>query len=75
LWSLLNVERETGIQLTETFAMLPAASVSGLYLAHPSARYFGIGRLGQDQVADYAKRKGKDLSTTEAWLSQNLSYK
>ncbi|MGH3013906.1 MAG: vitamin B12 dependent-methionine synthase activation domain-containing protein, partial [Gaiellaceae bacterium] len=62
------------IELTETFAMSPAASVSGLYLHHPSARYFSIGRIARDQVEDYAARKGQELRETERWLSPNLSY-
>jgi 5-methyltetrahydrofolate--homocysteine methyltransferase len=74
LWKLLDVEKNTGIQLTESCAMLPAASVSGLYLAHPDARYFGLGVIGRDQVADYAKRKGMALKEAEAWLSPSLAY-
>ena len=63
-----------GIGLTEHFAMTPAASVSGIYLAHPEARYFNVGRIGRDQVEDYSRRKGEDLRTTERWLRSNLSY-
>ncbi len=73
LFDLLGA-RELGIELTETFAMSPAASVSGLYLHHPSARYFSIGRIARDQVEDYAARKGQELRETERWLSPNLSY-
>ena len=58
LWDLLDVERNTGIQLTETFAMLPTAAVSGWYFSHPGARYFAVGKIGRDQVEDYASRKG-----------------
>jgi 5-methyltetrahydrofolate--homocysteine methyltransferase len=63
-----------GFELTESFATLPAASVSGLYLHHPEARYFSVGRLGRDQVADYARRKGVSLGEAERWLGQNLAY-
>ena len=63
-----------GIALTESAAMTPAASVSGLYFAHPEARYFTVGRLGRDQVACYAQRKGLDVETVERWLSPNLAY-
>ena len=64
----------TGITLTENFAMYPAASVSGLYFAHPEARYFAVDRLTRDQVEDYARRKGMPLSEVERWLSPNLGY-
>ena len=73
LFDLLRA-REQGINLTESAAMTPAASVSGLYFHHPEARYFMIGRLGADQVADYAKRLGSDLATVERWLQSNLGY-
>jgi 5-methyltetrahydrofolate--homocysteine methyltransferase len=73
LFDLLGAPK-LGIELTETFAMTPAASVSGLYLHHPAARYFSIGRIGRDQVEDYAARKGQELRETERWLSPNLSY-
>jgi 5-methyltetrahydrofolate--homocysteine methyltransferase len=63
-----------GIDLTEHFAMMPAASVSGIYLAHPEARYFNVGRIGRDQVEDYSRRKGEDLRATERWLRSNLAY-
>jgi 5-methyltetrahydrofolate--homocysteine methyltransferase len=66
--------RAHGIELTETFAMLPAASVSGLYFAHPQARYFNVGRISRDQVEDYARRKGVSLAEAERWLRPNLSY-
>ena len=68
LFDLLGAPK-LGIELTETFAMAPAASVSGLYLHHPAARYFSIGRIGRDQVEDYAARKGQELRETERWLS------
>jgi 5-methyltetrahydrofolate--homocysteine methyltransferase len=73
LWDLLGAD-EVGIGLTEHFAMTPAASVSGLYLAHPAARYFNVGRLGKDQVEDYAERCGMDRREAERWLAPNLAY-
>ena len=74
VWQLLKVECSAGIQLTESFAMLPGASVSGLYFAHPESRYFSVGKIDRDQVADYAQRKGMPLSEVERWLSPNLNY-
>ncbi|WP_084100740.1 methionine synthase [Nocardioides luteus] len=74
IWSLLDVEKNTGIELTESMAMWPGASVSGLYYAHPDSQYFVVGRLGQDQVADYARRKGWTMAEAERWLSPNLGY-
>ena len=73
LFDLLDA-RSLGIQLTESAAMTPAASVSGLYFAHPQARYFTVGRIGADQIASYAKRKGQSLDEVERWLGSNLSY-
>jgi 5-methyltetrahydrofolate--homocysteine methyltransferase len=73
LFELLGAT-EVGIALTESAAMTPAASVSGLYFAHPQARYFTVGRLGEDQVASYAKRKGQSIEQVERWLTPNLSY-
>jgi 5-methyltetrahydrofolate--homocysteine methyltransferase len=73
LFELLGADR-AGIALTDSFAMMPAASVSGLYLAHPAARYFSIGRIGRDQIADYAARKGTPVAAVERWLAGNLSY-
>jgi 5-methyltetrahydrofolate--homocysteine methyltransferase len=73
LFELLGA-RESGIELTEHAAMTPAASVSGLYFASPHARYFTVGRVGEDQIADYAKRKGQSIETTERWLTSNLAY-
>jgi 5-methyltetrahydrofolate--homocysteine methyltransferase len=73
LFALLGAE-EAGLALTETFAMTPAASVSGIYLAHPEARYFSVGRLGRDQVEDYAARKRVSLAEVERWLRPNLGY-
>lgn len=74
LFDLLHVEQETGITLTESFAMLPSAAVSGFYFAHPEAKYFAVGKIGKDQVEDYARRKEMDLRTVERWLSPNLNY-
>ncbi len=73
LFDLLHAERE-GIELTESYAMAPAASVSGLYFAHPEAKYFTVGRVGRDQVEDYARRKGVSVAETERWLTPNLGY-
>ncbi|MEW6753094.1 MAG: methionine synthase [Candidatus Latescibacterota bacterium] len=75
IFALLGVEERTGITLTETCAMHPAASVSGLYLGHPEARYFAVGPLGRDQVEDYARRKGMTLEEAERWLGANLGYR
>jgi 5-methyltetrahydrofolate--homocysteine methyltransferase len=74
LFDLLGGEERVGIRLTETFAMRPAASVCGFYIAHPQARYFALGRIGRDQVLDYHRRKGMDLRTVERWLAPNLAY-
>jgi 5-methyltetrahydrofolate--homocysteine methyltransferase len=73
LFELLDAER-VGVSLTETFAMTPAASVSGLYFGHPQARYFSVGRIGRDQAQDYAGRKGLELAEAERWLKPNLAY-
>jgi 5-methyltetrahydrofolate--homocysteine methyltransferase len=73
LLALLDAER-AGVGFTESFATTPAASVSGLYFGHPQARYFSIGRIGKDQVSDYAKRKGMELAEAERWLRPNLAY-
>jgi 5-methyltetrahydrofolate--homocysteine methyltransferase len=75
LFNLLDATACAGILLTETFAMYPTAAVSGYYLSHPKAQYFGLGRVAQDQVADYAARKGMDVETAEKWLAPNLGYK
>lgn len=75
LFNLLGVEKETGIRLTENFAMFPAASVSGWYFSHPDAQYFAVGKIGQDQVTHYAKRKGMKVAEMERWLAPNLGYK
>ena len=74
LFDLLDAESQAGISLTENFAMLPAASVSGLYFAHPAARYFSVDRITKDQVRSYAKRKGMPVAEVERWLSPNLGY-
>ncbi len=74
LFDVLQVEQKASITLTESFAMLPAAAVSGFYFAHPEAKYFAVGKIGKDQVEDYALRKGMDLRTVERWLSPNLNY-
>jgi 5-methyltetrahydrofolate--homocysteine methyltransferase len=74
LWRLLDVEANTGMLITESFAMWPGSSVSGLYFAHPESRYFSLGKIDRDQVADYSKRKGMSVAEVERWLGQNLNY-
>ncbi len=74
LFDILDVERNTGISLTESYAMYPTASVSGFYFANPLAKYFNVGKIGKDQVEDYAKRKGMKLEEIEKWLAPVLSY-
>ncbi len=74
LFELLDVTSRAGIRLTESFAMMPAASVSGLYFSHPESQYFGVGKIQEDQVRDYAQRKGVELRFMEKWLSPNLGY-
>jgi 5-methyltetrahydrofolate--homocysteine methyltransferase len=74
LFDLLSAEKNAQVVLTENFAMHPASAVSGLYFAHPEAKYFGVGMISRDQIEDYARRKGLDLPTMEKWLSPNLSY-
>jgi 5-methyltetrahydrofolate--homocysteine methyltransferase len=74
LWRLLNVEANTGMMITESFAMWPGSSVSGLYFAHPQSRYFSLGKIGRDQVDDYHQRKGMSIAEVERWLGQNLNY-
>ena len=74
LWHTMDVARVTGIELTESLAMKPAASVSGLYFANPKATYFSIGKVTKEQVIDYSNRKGKDLASMEYWLAPILSY-
>jgi len=75
LFQLLEAEKNAGISLTESFSMVPAASVSGLMFAHPESRYFFVGRIGKDQAKDYAARKNTDIQTVEKWLASNLNYK
>ncbi len=75
LFDLLDVEKSVGIRLTENFAMYPASSVSGFYFAHRQAQYFGVGKIGRDQMEDYAKRKGMSVAEIEKWLSPNLGYR
>ena len=74
VFEILEAERQTGIRLTESFAMYPASSVSGYYFSHPESRYFGLGKIEKDQVEEYAERKGMKLDEIEKWLSPNLSY-
>ncbi|HUB87826.1 MAG TPA: methionine synthase, partial [Verrucomicrobiae bacterium] len=74
LWQLLDVEKNTGIHLTESFAMWPGSSVSGLYFAHPESKYFAVGKLGRDQILDYHLRKGMTLQEVEKWLGPWLNY-
>jgi 5-methyltetrahydrofolate--homocysteine methyltransferase len=74
LWRLLDVQANTGILITESFAMWPGSSVSGLYFAHPDSRYFSLGKIDRDQIADYSERKGMSVAEAERWLGQNLNY-
>jgi 5-methyltetrahydrofolate--homocysteine methyltransferase len=74
LWHLLDVQAKTGIQITESYAMWPGSSISGLYFAHPESRYFSLGKIDRDQVADYHRRKGMSVAEVERWLGQNLNY-
>ena len=74
LFRLLDAEAAAGIRLTENFAMVPTAAVSGFYFAHPRAHYFGVGKIGRDQVEDYAKRRGVTVAQAEKWLAPNLAY-
>jgi 5-methyltetrahydrofolate--homocysteine methyltransferase len=74
LWKLLDVKKNAGIELTESFAMWPGSSVSGFYLAHPASRYFGLGKIDRDQVEDYARRKEMTVAEVERWLGPNLNY-
>jgi 5-methyltetrahydrofolate--homocysteine methyltransferase len=74
LWDLLDAEQHTGIKLTESFAMWPGASVSGLYFAHPESKYFAVGKLGKDQIEDLSRRKGKPVPEMERWLGPWLNY-
>jgi 5-methyltetrahydrofolate--homocysteine methyltransferase len=74
IWKLLNADKTAGIRLTETLAMLPAASVSGWYFSHPEAQYFGLGKIDQDQLLDYAGRQAIDHEIAEKRLAPNLGY-
>ena len=74
IWDLLKVEKNTGITLTESYAMFPTAAVSGFYFSHPESRYFGVGKINKDQVRDYAHRKSMTMAQIERWLSPNLGY-
>ena len=74
LWHLLDVQKNTGMLITESFAMWPGSSVSGLYFAHPESRYFDLGKIDRDQVLDYHKRKGMSIAEVERWLGPNLNY-
>jgi 5-methyltetrahydrofolate--homocysteine methyltransferase len=74
LWRLLDVQANTGMLITESFAMWPGSSVSGLYFAHPQSRYFSLGKIDRDQVVDYSERKGMSVAEVERWLSPNLNY-
>jgi 5-methyltetrahydrofolate--homocysteine methyltransferase len=75
IWDLLDVQANTGIELTESMAMWPGAAVSGLYFSHPQSQYFVLGQIGRDQVEEYAKRKGWTVEEAERWLSPNLGYR
>ena len=74
MFDLLDAEKRIGMRLTESFAMHPASSVSGLYFSHPEARYFQVGRIGADQVEDYARRKRRTVEEMERWLAPWLAY-
>ena len=74
LWHLLDVEAKTGMRITESFAMWPGSSVSGLYFAHPESRYFSLGKIDRDQVGEYSERKGMSVAEVERWLGPNLNY-
>ncbi len=74
LWTLLDAEKNASVELTDSYAMWPAASVSGWYFSHPDSSYFGVGKINRDQVEDYAKRKGMPLAEVERWLAPNLGY-
>jgi len=74
LWDLLDVKQRAGIWLTEAYAMVPTAAVSGFYFAHPESRYFAVGKINRSQVEDYARRKGMSVREAERWLAPNLGY-
>jgi 5-methyltetrahydrofolate--homocysteine methyltransferase len=72
LFDMLGAEAKIGVSLTESFAMLPTAAVSGLYFGHPESQYFGVAKIGRDQLQDYANRRGVDIATAERWIRPNL---
>jgi len=74
LWDLIDAETNAGVHLTDSFAMLPASSVSGFYFSHPQSKYFNVGKINRDQVESYAKRKGMTKEEAERWLGPNLGY-
>ena len=74
IWRLLDAEANTGIKLTESYAMWPGSSISGLYFAHPQAQYFNVGKIDREQVADYSERKQMSTAEIEKWLAPNLNY-
>ena len=74
IWRLLDVQANTGMVITENFAMWPGSSVSGIYFAHPESRFFSLGKIARDQVEDYQRRKGMNLNDVERWLGPNLNY-
>ena len=74
LFALLDAPRHAGIELTDSFAMSPASSVSGYYFSHPKSQYFVVGRVSKEQVADYARRRGVEVAQVERWLASNLDY-
>jgi 5-methyltetrahydrofolate--homocysteine methyltransferase len=74
LFAVLEAEHNAAMRITETFAMLPAASVAGFYLSHPESSYFAVGKIGRDQVEDYAARSGLSVAEAERWLAPNLAY-
>ena len=74
LWDLLDAEKNSGIKLTESYAMSPGSAVSGFYFSHPDSRYFGVAEIWRDQAKDYAERKGMSLEEAEKWLAPNLAY-
>ena len=74
LFDILHARKTAGLDLTENFAMLPANSVCGWYFAHPEAHYFSLGKIGRDQVEDYAERRGMTVAQVERWLAEHLDY-
>ena len=74
LWELLDVADSIGLELTDAYAMVPTAAVSGFYFSHPDARYFSVGKIDRDQLESYAERKGMSIAEAERWLAPNLGY-